>query len=252
MTLKRIIACLDLDGGRVVKGVNFLNLLDAGDPVEIAKAYEAQGVHELILLDIKASYEERGTLLDVIGEIRKEVSIPLTVGGGIGGLIDFQQATVAGADKVSISSAGVRTPSIITECARAFGPSRVVIGIDVKRHEDGNYYVYIKGGRENTGLEAVEWAKKVQELGAGEILLTSMGRDGTKKGYDLEITKKVCQAVGIPVIASGGAGKLEDFYDAFTVAKADGALAASLFHFNELNIGELRDYLSGRGINVGK
>lgn len=250
MLTKRIIPCLDVDKGRVVKGVNFVNLVDAGDPVEIAKAYNLQGADELVFLDITASNEERGILLEVVKRTAEEVFIPLTVGGGIRSVEDFRQVLKAGADKVSINSAAVKTPSIITECGKLFGSQAVVVAIDVKKQPDGNYHVYIKGGREDTGLEAVAWARQVEALGAGEILLTSMDKDGTKSGYDLEITKRVSEAVNIPVIASGGAGRMEDFYDAFTEGKADAALAASLFHFKEIAIGELKDYLEKKGIHM--
>lgn len=250
MKTKRIVACLDIDKGRVVKGVNFVNLVDAGDPVEIAKAYELQGADELVLLDIKASYEKRGILLDLVKKIGDEITIPFTVGGGIKSVEDFKQVIQAGADKVSIGSAAVKTPSIIKECAGEFGSPAVVVAIDVKQDDNGDYHVYIRGGRENTGLGAVAWAKEVEALGAGEILLTSMGKDGTKSGYDLSISKKISRAVKIPIIASGGAGKKEDFYNVFTQADADGALAASLFHFKEIDIRDLKEYLYARGIQV--
>ncbi len=248
MIEKRIIPCLDIDNGRVVKGVNFVNLVDAGDPVEIAKAYDLQGADELVLLDINASNENRGILLDVVKEISSNISIPLVVGGGIKSVEDCKQVLESGANKISIGSAAVETPSLIVECAEAFGSSAIVVAVDVKEDEDGNYYVYIKGGRENTGLEAVAWAKQVADLGAGEILLTSMDKDGTKSGYDLDITRKISQAVNVPIIASGGAGRLEDFYQVFTKGKADAALAASLFHFKEIVIEDLKEYLTSKGI----
>ena len=250
MITKRIIPCLDIAKGRVVKGVNFVNLKDAGDPVEIAQAYELQGADELVLLDIHATNEKRATLLDVVKRTAEKISIPLAVGGGIRSVEDFGQVLMSGADKVSINSAAVQTPSIITECAKSFGFQAVVAAIDVKKEQDGSYHVYVKGGTEDTGLEAVAWAKEVESLGAGEILLTSMDKDGTKSGYDIEITRKVREAVNIPVIASGGAGKIEDFYEAFTEGKADAALAASLFHFKEIAIGELKDYLNRKGIHM--
>ncbi|SDJ85450.1 imidazole glycerol phosphate synthase subunit HisF [Natronincola ferrireducens] len=249
MLTKRIIPCLDVDKGRVVKGINFVDLKDVGDPVEVAKAYNRQGADELVFLDITASNEERDILLDVVKKTAQEITIPLTVGGGIRSTDDFRRVLESGADKVSINSAAVKNPKLITECARLFG-SQVVVAIDVKRQRDGSYHVYIKGGQEDTGLEAVAWAREVEKLGAGEILLTSMDGDGTKGGYDLEITRQVSEAVGIPVIASGGAGNSEDFYDVFTEGKADAALAASLFHFKEVAIGELKNYLKEKGIPI--
>lgn len=250
MISKRIVPCLDVDKGRVVKGVNFVNLIDAGDPVEVAKAYNLQGADELVFLDITASNEERDILLEVVKRTAEEVFIPLTVGGGIRSVEDFRQVLKSGADKVSINSAAVKTPSIITECAKLFGSQAVVVAIDVKKHQDGGYHVYVKGGREDTGLEAVAWAKEVERLGAGEILLTSMDKDGTKSGYDVAITKKISETVNIPVIASGGAGRMEDFHEIFTEGKADAALAASLFHFKEIAIQELKDYLNNQGIHM--
>lgn len=252
MLTKRIIPCLDVNKGRVVKGVNFVNLIDAGDPVEVAKAYNEQGADEIVFLDITASNEERDIIMDVVKKTAEQVFIPLTVGGGIRSVEDFRDVLQAGADKVSINSAAVKTPEIITECAKLFGSQAVVIAIDVKRQGDGSHHVYVKGGREDTGLEAVSWAKRVAELGAGEILLTSMDKDGTKSGYDLEITKAISEAVNIPVIASGGAGKLEDFFDAFAEGKADAALAASLFHFKEIEIKDLKSYLMEKGIQIRK
>ncbi|SNS63154.1 cyclase [Anaerovirgula multivorans] len=250
MITKRIVPCLDVDKGRVVKGVNFVNLIDAGDPVEVAKAYNLQGADELVFLDITASNEERNILLEVVKRTAEEVFIPLTVGGGIRSVEDFRQVLKSGADKVSINSAAVKTPSIVTECAKLFGSQAVVVAIDVKKRQDGSYHVYVKGGREDTGLEAVAWAKEVERLGAGEILLTCMDKDGTKSGYDVAITQKISEMVNIPVIASGGAGKMEDFYEVFTDGKADAALAASLFHFKEIAIGELKDYLNNKGIHM--
>lgn len=252
MKEKRIIPCLDIDNGRVVKGVNFVNLVDAGDPVEIAKAYELQGADELVLLDINATSEGRGTLLDVVEKIASNISIPLTVGGGVRSVEDFRQILESGAGKVSIGSAAVYTPSITTKCVETFGSSAIVVSIDVKKYKDGTYHVYIKGGKENTGMDAVIWARTVSDLGAGEILLTSMDKDGTKGGYDIGIIKEIRDVVNVPIIASGGAGKLEDFYDVFTEGKADAALAASLFHFKEVDIKELKQYLIGRGICVRK
>ncbi|MCC5912658.1 MAG: imidazole glycerol phosphate synthase subunit HisF [Clostridiaceae bacterium] len=250
MLTKRIVPCLDVNKGRVVKGVNFINLKDAGDPVEIAKEYNKQGADELVFLDITASNEERNILLDVVRRTAEEVFIPLTVGGGIRTVEDFREVLKSGADKVSINSAAVKSPTLITECARLFGSQAVVVAIDVKKQEDGSYHVYIKGGREDAGLEAVAWSREVEKLGAGEILLTSMDKDGTKSGYDLEITRAISEAVNIPVIASGGAGRMEDFYDGFTKGKADAALAASLFHFKEIEIGQLKEYLQERGVVI--
>lgn len=252
MKEKRIIPCLDIDNGRVVKGVKFANLVDAGDPVEIAKAYESQGADELVLLDVNSTGEGRKTLLDVIEKIAGNMSIPLIVGGGVRSVEDFRQTLESGADKVSIGSAAVYTPPIITECAEAFGSSTVVASIDIKRYKDDIYSVYIEGGKEDAGLEALIWARTVAGLGAGEILLTSIDKDGTKSGYDIEITRRIKDVVKIPVIASGGAGKPEDFYDVFTEGKADAALAASLFHFGEVSIKRLKQYLVSRGIRVGK
>ena len=249
MGIKRIITCLDIDNGRVVKGVNFINLKDAGDPVVIAKAYNEQGADEIVLLDINASYEKRGTMLRLVKKVANIVSIPLTVGGGIRTVEDFRQMLEMGADKVSIGSAAVKNPNLILETSRKFGSKKVVIAIDVKKVDD-EYHVYIQGGKKDTGLEAISWAREVEKLGAGEILLTSMDADGTKKGYDIEITKKISDAVDIPVIASGGAGKMEDFLEAFTIGGAHAALAASLFHFKEVDIGELKDYLYGEGVNI--
>lgn len=252
MKEKRIIPCLDINNGRVVKGVKFENLVDAGNPVEIAKAYELQGADELVLLDINATDESRKKTLDVTEKIAGSISIPLIVGGGIRSVEDFRQTLESGANKVSIGSAAVYTPYIITDCAEVFGSSTVVASIDVKLYKNDIYSVYINGGKEDAGLEAIIWARTVVGLGAGEILFTSMDRDGTKSGYDIDITRRVSEGVKVPVIASGGAGKLEDFYDVFTEGKADAALAASLFHFEEVNIGRLKKYLISRGIRVGK
>lgn len=252
MIAKRIIPCLDVNKGRVVKGVNFVNLIDAGDPVAIAKEYNRCGADEVVFLDITASNEERDIFLDVVRRTAEEVFIPLTVGGGIRTVEDFRLVLKSGADKISINSAAVKNPSLITQCARRFGEQAVVVAIDVKKQSNGYYHVYINGGRVDTRIEAIEWARKVECFGAGEILLTSMDRDGTKTGYDLEITREISEAVGIPVIASGGAGKLEDFYKAFSQGKADAALAASLFHFKEIEIDDLKEYLLDKGINIRK
>ena len=250
MLAKRIIPCLDVNRGRVVKGVNFVNLVDAGDPVAVAREYNRCGADELVFLDITASNEERDILLDIVRRTAEEVFIPLTVGGGIRTLEDFREVIKYGADKASMNSAAVANPRLITECATKFGSQAVVVAIDVKQVASGGYNVFVKGGRVDTGLDAVKWAKEVQVLGAGEILLTSMDCDGTKKGYALDITRQISEAVNIPVIASGGAGSLEDFYEVFTEGKADAALAASLFHFKEIEIKELKGYLSNKGIVI--
>ncbi len=251
MLTKRIIPCLDVDGGRVVKGTNFVNLRDAGDPVEIARLYDQAGADELVFLDITASAEARNIMLDVVTRTAEQVFIPLTVGGGIRSLSDFRDILKAGADKVSINSAAVRNPGLIEEAASKFGSQCVVVAIDAKRRQDGTGWdVYINGGRINTGKDAVEWAVEVEKRGAGEILLTSMDADGTKDGYDIALTRAVTQAVNIPVIASGGAGRLEHFYDVIVQGGADAVLAASLFHYRELTIAQVKDYLVERGIPV--
>lgn len=251
MLAKRIIPCLDINKGRVVKGVNFVNLIDAGDPVEVAKRYNELKADEIVFLDISASNENRSTMIDVIARAAEEVFIPLTVGGGIRTIKDFRDILNVGADKISINSAAIKNPDLIQEAALKFGSQCVVVAIDVKKNAEGRYDVYLNGGRVNAGLDALEWALKCQELGAGEILLTSMDKDGTKSGYDLDITCAVSSAVHIPVIASGGAGKMEHFYDALSEkGKADAALAASLFHFNEIGIKELKEYLRDRNIPV--
>ncbi|MBR5156237.1 MAG: imidazole glycerol phosphate synthase subunit HisF [Clostridia bacterium] len=250
MLTKRIIPCLDVHNGRVVKGVNFVDLKDAGDPVEIAKAYDAAGADELVFLDITASSDARNIILNLVHKTAEQVFIPFTVGGGIRTVEDFREILKAGADKISVNSAAIKRPELISEAAYKFGSQCVVVAIDAKRKEDGNFSVFLNGGRVDTSLDAIEWAKKAEELGAGEILLTSMDADGTKAGYDLEITKKVSDAVNIPVIASGGAGALPHFYDAITTGGADAVLAASLFHYKELTINELKEYLKGRGIPV--
>ena len=235
MLAKRIIPCLDVDRGRVVKGVRFLNLVDAGDPVEVAKVYEEQGADELVFLDITASAEGRKTTLEVVRRVAEEVFMPFTVGGGISSLEDMRKLLEAGADKISINTSAVKNPELIYEGAKRFGSQCIVVAIDAKRKGD-SWEVYIHGGRTPTGLDAIEWAKKAESLGAGEILLTSMDKDGTKSGYDLELTRAIAEAVRIPVIASGGAGNMEHFYEAFTFGKADACLAASLFHFREIEI----------------
>jgi imidazole glycerol-phosphate synthase subunit HisF len=248
MLAKRIIPCLDVRGGRVVKGINFVNIQDAGDPVESAKAYNKAGADELVFLDISATLEERGILIDVVRSVAEHVFIPFTVGGGIRTLEDIRTILQAGADKISLNSAAVRNPGLIREAADRFGSQCVVVAIDVRREPNGRYAVMIAGGTERTDLEAVSWAKKVTELGAGELLVTSMDRDGTKAGYDLGVTRKIADAVSIPVIASGGAGSLADFYDAVVQGGADAVLAASLFHFGEITIPQLKRYLAMRGI----
>lgn len=250
MLAKRIIPCLDIKDGRVVKGTNFVNLVDAGDPVEAAKAYNKFGADELVLLDITATNDKRDTMVDLVEAVAKNIFIPFTVGGGIKTVGEINKILRAGADKISINSPAVTNPDFINEASKVFGSQCVVVAIDVKKKDSDNWEVYINGGRINTHLDAVKWAKEVEDRGAGEILLTSMDRDGVKNGYDLEITKKIADSVSIPVIASGGAGKLEDFYDAFTYANASAALAASLFHFNIIEIQKLKEYLKQRGISV--
>lgn len=247
---KRLIPCLDLKDGRVVKGVNFVSLTDAGDPVETAKLYNACGADEIVFLDITASYRGQETMLDVISRASEQVFLPLTVGGGIRTVGDFRKILSCGADKVAINSAAIRNPSLITEAAMKFGRQCVVLAVDAKKNADGRYDVYLNGGRVNTGLDAEEWIVKAEELGAGEVLLTSMDRDGTKAGYELELTRRVSQSVNIPVIASGGAGKPSDFYDVLTEGRADAALAASLFHFGIVDMRELKRYLRERGVPV--
>lgn len=249
MLAKRIIPCLDVLDGRVVKGVNFVNLRDAGDPVEQAAIYDREGADELVFLDITASHEGRNTTLDMVRRVADTLFIPFCVGGGIRTLEDIRATLLAGADKIAINSSAVRTPDLIDEGAWAFGSQCIVVAIDPKWTGD-RWEIFINGGRIPTGLEAVKWAKEVEARGAGEILLTSMDQDGTKDGYNLALTEAVSSAVSIPVIASGGAGSPEHFYDALTEGRADAALAATLFHFNELRIGTLKDYLAGRGVHV--
>ncbi|MBO4374348.1 MAG: imidazole glycerol phosphate synthase subunit HisF [Lachnospiraceae bacterium] len=251
MFTKRIIPCLDVDNGRVVKGVNFVNLIDAGDPVSVAKAYDSEGADELVFLDITASSDKRNTVVDMVEKVAAEVFIPFTVGGGIRSVDDFRLILRAGADKVAVNSAAIDDPSLIERAAERFGSQCVVLAIDAKRKPDGSgFTVYKHGGRIDMGLDAVEWAVEGVKRGAGEILLTSMDCDGTKAGFDIELTKAVSEAVEVPVIASGGAGTLGHFYEALTEAKADAALAASLFHFKELSIYEVKKYLSDRGVAV--
>ena len=250
MLAKRIIPCLDVRDGRVVKGINFVNIRDAGDPVELAKYYSDQGADEIVFLDITATSDARDTVADVVERTAAQVFVPLTVGGGIRTVEDFTRILRAGADKVSVNSAALKNPAIIQEAAYKFGSQCVVVAMDAKRRPEGGWTLYLNGGRVDTGKDAVAWAQEVERLGAGEILLTSMDCDGTKAGYDLELTRAISEAVSIPVIASGGAGKLEHFYDAFTQGKADAVLAASLFHFREIAIPHLKQYLAGRGVPV--
>ena len=251
MHTKRIIPCLDVNAGRVVKGVNFVNLIDAGNPVEVAKIYDKEGADELVFLDITASSDARKTVVDMVRRVAEQVFIPFTVGGGIRTVDDFRQILREGADKIAVNSAAIMNPPLIAEAADKFGSQCVVVAIDAKRREDGSgWNIYKNGGRIDMGIDAVEWAMKADELGAGEILLTSMDCDGTKNGYDLELTRIISENVSVPVIASGGAGTLEHFYDALSEGKADVALAASLFHFKELEIKEVKEYLRGRGISV--
>ncbi len=244
---KRIIPCLDVNDGRVVKGVNFVQLRDAGDPVEVAMAYDKEGADELVFLDITASSDHRQTVTNLVRAVAEKVFIPFTVGGGIRTIDDFKAILREGADKVSVNSAAIMNPQLISEAADKFGSQCVVVAIDAKRHGD-SWHVYKNGGRVDMGIDAIEWAERACELGAGELLVTSMDKDGTKSGYDIELTKKIAQKVSVPVIASGGAGTKEHFKEAFEEAGADAALAASLFHYKELEIEELKEYLSGFGI----
>lgn len=251
MHTKRIIPCLDVHNARVVKGVNFVDLKDAGDPVEIAEAYDKAGADELVFLDITASSDARATVVDMVRRVAERVFIPFTVGGGIRTVEDFRLILREGADKVSVNSSAINRPAFISEAADKFGSQCVVVAIDAKKRKDASgWNIYKNGGRIDVGIDAVEWARKVESLGAGEILLTSMDCDGTKAGYDLELTKTIAENVSIPVIASGGAGSKVDFYDALTIGKADAALAASLFHYKELEIKEVKEYLQGRMVPV--
>lgn len=251
MFTKRIIPCLDVHNGRVVKGVNFVNLRDAGDPVEIAAAYDKAGADELVFLDITASSDARNTVVDMVRKVAEKVFIPFTVGGGIRTVEDFKVLLREGADKISINSSAINTPELISQASDKFGSQCVVVAIDARRREDGSgWNIYKNGGRIDVGIDAVEWAMKVDKLGAGEILLTSMDCDGTKAGYDLELTRTIAENVSIPVIASGGAGTMEHFYDALTEGKADAALAASLFHYKELEICQVKEYLRDRKVPV--
>ena len=251
MHTKRIIPCLDVNNNRVVKGTNFVNLRDAGDPVEVAKAYNKAGADELVFLDITASSDHRHTVTDLVRRVAEQVFIPFTVGGGIRTVDDFKELLREGADKISINSSAIMNPNLISEAADKFGSQCVVVAIDAKRREDGSgWNIYKNGGHVDMGMDAVEWAMKVDKLGAGEILLTSMDCDGVKQGYDIELTKIIAENVSVPVIASGGAGTMEHFYDALTEGKADAALAASLFHYKELEINDLKHYLDGKGVPV--
>lgn len=249
MLNKRIIPCLDVKDGRVVKGVNFISLKDAGDPVIIAKAYDEHEADEIVFLDITASHEKRGILLDIVRQTAEQVFMPLTVGGGISKVEDIRELLNAGADKVSINTSAVKNPKLISDGAAMFGSQCIVVAIDAKKVGQG-WEVFTHGGRNATGLDAVQWAKKVESLGAGEILLTSMDADGTKDGYDIALTRAICESVNIPVIASGGAGKREDFYHVLTETTADAALAASVFHYGEIPIPEVKKYLKSKKVNV--
>ena len=251
MHAKRIIPCLDIKNGRVVKGVNFVSLRDAGDPVETAAAYSDSGADEVVFLDITASHEQRATMVELASRVAEQLSIPFTVGGGIRRVEDFREVLLRGADKVSVNTAAIERPELVFEAAEKFGSQCVVVAIDARKRDDGSGWdVYKNGGRINTGLDVLEWAKRVEKLGAGEILLTSMDRDGTKAGYDLELTSAVSEQAGIPVIASGGAGNMQHFADAIVIGKADAVLAASLFHYHEVDIPELKRFLAWQGIPV--
>ena len=251
MLTKRIIPCLDVTMGRVMKGINFINLTDVGDPVEIAEFYNSEGADEIVFLDITATHEGRKTMLEVVRRTAEKVFIPLTVGGGINSIEDFKETLRAGADKISINSAAIRNPQLIKEAATKFGSQCVVVAIDGKKNKGSvGWNVFINGGRIDTGLDAVKWAKQVEELGAGEILLTSMDADGTKEGYDIEFINAITSSVNIPVVASGGCGKIEDFYEVFEKSGADAALAASLFHYKELSIKEVKEYLKNKSIEI--
>lgn len=250
MLAKRIIPCLDVHEGRVVKGINFVNLRDAGDPVELAAYYDREGADELVFLDISASFEGRQTMVDVVKNTARKVFIPFAVGGGIRNIDDIRNILVAGADKVSVNSAAVKDPGLITEGARKFGSQCIVVAIDARRNGRGGWEVFINGGKTPTGLDALEWARKAQSLGAGEILLTSMDKDGTKDGYDLELTAAVSESVPIPVIASGGAGNLQHLYEAVESGKADAVLCASIFHYREYTVREAKQYLTDKGVAI--
>lgn len=250
MLAKRIIPCLDVKDGRVVKGVQFLNLRDAGDPVEIAKLYSDEGADEITFLDITASFEERKTMIDVVGRTAGEVFVPLTVGGGVRTLQDIRQLLLAGADKVSINTAAVKNPEFVKAASDRFGSQCIVVAIDARKVGEGRWEVFTHGGRNPTGIDAVEWAQRMEKYGAGEILLTSMDKDGTKAGYDLELTRAVSRSVGIPIIASGGAGNLEHLYEGLTLGEADAVLVASIFHYGEYSIKEAKEFLEKKGITI--
>ncbi len=250
MLAKRIIPCLDVRDGKVVKGINFVGIQEVGDPVECARAYMEQGADEIVFLDITATSDNRDTIVDVVRKTAQQVFIPLTVGGGIRSVEDFSKLLRAGADKVSINSSALKNPQLIADAADKFGSQCVVVAIDAKRMEDGTWHAFVAGGRKDTGIDAVEWAARACKLGAGEILLTSMDADGTKKGFDLDLLNAVIARVNIPVIASGGCGRLEDFSEVFEKTGSDAALAASLFHYKELTVGQVKEYLHQHGIPV--
>ncbi len=250
MLAKRIIPCLDVEGGRVVKGIHFIDLRDAGDPVELAAFYDKEGADELVFLDITASYEGRETKVSLASRVGEEVFIPFIIGGGIGSVEEIQKILAAGADKISINTAAVKNPELIREAAKRFGSQCVVVAIDARRTAEGKWEVFTHGGRTPTGLDAVQWARRVEDLGAGEILLTSMDRDGTKLGYDIPLTRAVCEAVRIPVIASGGAGNLQHLAEVIEETNCDAVLAASIFHYKEYSIKQAKEYLASRGIEV--
>lgn len=252
MNVHRIIPCLDIKDGRVVKGINFVNLRDAGDPVESAKAYQNAGADEIVFLDITATTDSRNTVVELISKVAAEISIPLIVGGGVRSVDNMRAILHAGANKISINTVGVKDPTLISKGAKAFGSESIIVAIDAKRKAEGGWEVYTAGGINATGLDAIKWAIEAEQRGAGEILLTSMDKDGTKSGYDIELTEAVSSKVKIPVIASGGAGSYEHFYDALTKGKANAVLAATLFHFNEISIEKLKEYLDKRGIVVRK
>ena len=249
MLTKRIIPCLDVKNGQVVKGKNFVNLKYAGNPVKLAREYYSEGADELVFLDITASYEKRKTMIDLVEKVAKQIFIPFTVGGGISTIEDIRNLLKAGADKISINTAAINNPDLIKEAAEKFGSQCIVVAIDAKKIKN-KWKVFVNGGRESTGLDAIEWAKKVESLGAGEILLTSMNKDGTKEGYDLELTRKISESVNIPIIASGGAGSLESITEVFNEGKADAALAASIFHYKKYSINQVKKYLKNNGVEV--
>lgn len=250
MYTKRIIPCLDVKDGRVVKGTNFVGLRDAGDPVELASIYDKELADELIFLDITASCEERNTMVQMVEQTASQVFIPFTVGGGIRTAEDIRKMLKAGADKVSLNTAAIKNPELLSEGAKRFGSQCIVLAVDARQDGEDKWEVYINGGRTPTGIDVIEWVKKATELGAGEILLTSMDKDGTKDGYDIKLTRAVSEAVGVPVIASGGAGEMVHFYDVLTAGKADAVLAASVFHFGQFTVGQVKQYLKSRGVDV--